>query len=301
MKKNIAQILAIALCLLSYASFSDTITLSQALQNKMINISISGAENNPNDEAYKSSYTGDCISIKIENISGKNIKVFLEAGRFIQPEDTSIQRMIVTKEQMISLEKGLKRNIKVFAMCSQMKNHAPSQATVFHLSKKADGKLLELCQLISKNNFQDGSAQSAIWAMTDNNDLYDIYSDNKAETDLLKGFVRKAKGISEESEQKSNSTFELNREAPGTYVNYCTGKISGSFEFDLKTDTKLNLILYTDKGEVSRKCVQNQIFLSGNNTLRYEFTYKNFPIGNYYLKMTDEKGTVLINKLLTFK
>jgi hypothetical protein len=300
MKKLIFPLLTIAFCFYAYTSFSDTITLNQALQNKMINLSINGADNSTSDN-NKCSYNGDCISIKIENISGKNLKVFLDAGRFLQPEDTNTQRMIVTKEQMISIEKGFKRNIRIYAMCSQMKNSAPSPATVFLLGKKADGKLLELCQLISKNNFQDYTAQSAIWTLTDNNDIYDIYSDNKDESALLKSFVRKAKGISEESEQNNNSSFKLDREAPGTFVKYGTGSVTGSFEFTLKTDTPLSLTLYNDKGEISHKCAQNYIFHDGHNTLTYEFTYKNFPVGNYYLKMTDDKGTVLLNKLLTFK
>ena len=300
MKKTTFYLFIVALCMTAFNSFGDTITLNQALESKMITLSITGAENN-NTNVYKSSYTGDCISMKIENISGKSIKIFLEAGRFLQPEDSSVQRMIVTKEQMIAVEKNIKKDITVYAMCSQMRNSAPSTTTSFLLGKKAEGKLLELVQLISKNNFQDGAAQSAIWAITDNNDLYDIYSDNNSETILLKNFVKKAKGITDEIVQNNNSPFELQKDAPGTFVKYGNGKVSGSFEFTLKTDTPLSIALYNDKGELKYKGVQNYLFHDGHNTLTYEYIYKNYPVGNYYMKITDDKGSILLNKLLTFK
>jgi len=290
----------ILFCLISYSSFCDTITLNQALQSKMINLSITGADK-PDDNTYKSSYTGDCIEMSIENISGKTIKVFLDAGRFLQPEDTSLQRMMVTKEQMITLEKSNNKKVKVYAMCTQMLHGAPSPTTAFLIGSKAKGKLLELAQVISKNNFQDNAAQSAIWALTDNSDLYDIYCDNVDEMLSLKNFVKKAKGITESSDQNKNKAFDLDKEAAGTFVKYGNGKITGSFEFELKADTPLSLILYNDKGEVTHKCVENLTFYAGQNTLTYELTYKYIPIGNYHLKMTDNKGKLLLDKILTFK
>jgi len=300
MRKYIFPLVLSILLFLSVNAYSDTITLNQALESKMINLSITGADKSENTSSYTPSYTGLCIQMSITNMTGKNIKVFLEAGRFLQPDDSTVQRMIVTKNQMISLEKKTSKKTKVYAMCSEMMNHSPDTNTLFSLGKKADGKLLELAQLISKNNFQDNAAQCAIWAMTDNDNVYNICSDNYEETKILRKFVKEAKGPVN-TNVDNNAAFRLDEEATGTYVKYGKGMLSGSFEFMLKQNTSLSLTLYNDKGEIAHKCVQNYMFRSGKNTLTYKFTYNHFPIGNYHLKMFDDKGNTLLDKILTFK
>ena len=301
MKKLLFFPTAILLFLLSTGTYGDTITLNQALESKMISLSITGADKNENTSSNTPSYTGSCIQMKIKNLTNKKINVYLEAGRFMQPDDSTVQRMIVTKEQMIALEKNATKRPKIFAMCSKMMNRAPDTSTAFSLGKKAEGKLLELAQLISKKNFQDNAAQSAIWAMTDNNDFSDIYADNKEEMKILRNFVREAKGIKDDPAVQSNAVFDLKKEAEGTYLKYTKGNINGSFEFELKQDLQLSMNLYNENGELKRMCMQNYTFKSGVNTVTYKFEYFNVPLGNYHLKLIDNKGNVFIDKILTFK
>lgn len=287
--------------LLSQPVFSDTITLNKALESNMIAVAITGADQSGNSGSYTPSYTGLCIQLEIENLTGNNIKVFLDAGRFLQPEDTSVQRMMVTKDQMITLIKKSKKKTRAYAMCSQLLRHAPGTSTKFSLGKKADGKLLELAQLLSKNNYQSGAAQSAVWALTDNDDVYNITSDNPAETKALRTFIKAAKGIKDEPAVNKNSAFNLKQDASGTFMKYNKGKVNGSFEFELKADTPLSLTLFNDKGDVARKCMQDYTFHEGTNTVTYEFSYFNTPAGNYHLKLIDGSGAILIDKIITFK
>ncbi len=298
MKKLV--VLAIPFFIYSAIVYGDTITLSQAVKLKMISISISGAPANENSESYTPSYTGQCIQMKVENLTDKDIKVFLEAGRFLNPDDTTIQRMIVTKDQMIAIQKKQTKISKACAMCSQLLNHAPGPATPFSLGKKAEGKLLELAQLISKNNFQSNAAQSAIWAITDNDDIYNICSDNKEESKILRTFVKEAKGLTD-VDVAGNAPFKLDINADGTFVKYSAGKITGSFEFELTKDTKMSMVLVNEKGEQIWKWSKDYTFMAGTNTISYEFGYNHIPVGNYHLKLTDDMGNVFINKILTFK
>jgi hypothetical protein len=298
MKKLV--VLFLPLILFSVIAFGDTITLSQALKLKMISVAVTGAPVDENANSYTPSYTGECIQMEVINLTDKDIKVFLEAGQFLNPEDTTVQRMIITKDQMIAIQKKQTKISKAFAMCSQLLNHAPKTDTKFNVGKKAEGKLLELAQLISKNNFQSNAAQSAIWAMTDNDNIYNIYSDNKEETKILRSFVKEAKGLTN-VDVDGNAPFKLDEEAEGTYVKYAKGKLNGSFEFELKKDTPLNLTLYNEEGTAIRKTLQNYTFKAGQNTLTYEFTYNNIPVGNYRLKLYDDKGTIFLDKILTFK
>ena len=169
------------------------------------------------------------------------------------------------------------------------------------MGNKAESNLLTLAQLISKNNWQDMAAQSAIWAITDGNDYSDIYSDNKSEMTSLREFIKKTKGITTPELPQGNSVFSINTESENTYLKYNKGEVSGSFEFTIKSDLNLSMILYNDKGEEVRKSLMNYTFKKGINTLTYTYTYFGVPLGNYYVKLLDDKGNVFLEKMLTFK
>jgi hypothetical protein len=302
MRKILSSLFTFSLCFLAIDSYCDTISVSEAMEMKLIKVSLNKSKPTINTNSfYGSSYTGDCIIMSIENLTDKNIKVLLEAGRFMEPDDSSEQRMIVTHEQMIALYKKQKKEIPVFAMCSEMHDSAPDSASVFEMSHKAEGDLLTLAQLVSKNNWQDMGAQSAIWAMTDGNDYADIYSDNESEMTTLRDFVKKTKGITAPLQPQGNEVFSINTESKNTYLKYSKGEISGSFEFTNKSDLSLSMILYNDKGEEFRKSFTNMTFKKGNNTLTYTYYYFNIPLGNYYVKLLDGEGNVFLEKMLTFK
>ena len=300
MKKIIFTSFVFALCLIAFNSYSDTISVKQAVEMKLVKVSFTKTPPSENTGTYTYSYTGACITMSIENLTANNVKVFLEAGRFMYPDDTSEQRMIVTKEQMIALYKNQKRKLPVYAMCSEMHDRAPDSSSYFAMGNKAEGNLLALAQMISKNNWQSMAAQSAIWAMTDDNDFSDIYSDDKNEMTTLRNFVKKVKGITTPT-VPANDNFKINTESENTYLKYKKGEVSGSFEFTLKKDINLSMMLYNDKGEITRKSFTNITFKAGTNTLDYTYTYFNVPLGNYYVKLLDDKGTVFLEKMITFK
>jgi hypothetical protein len=301
MKKIVFPFFTIALCLCSIASYSDTISVKQAMEMKIIKVSLTKTNPSQSPGNYSYSYTGNCINMSIENLTDKNVKVWLEAGRFMMPDDTTEQRMIVTKEQMIALNKKQKKEIPVYAMCSEMHDDAPDSAAVFEMGTKAEGDLLALARVISKNNWQDMGAQSAIWAITDGNDYSDIYSDNKIEMTSLRDIVKKAKGITTPVLPQGDSIFSINTESENTYLKYLKGEVSGAFEFTIKSDLTLSMILYNDKGDEVRKSLMNYTFKTGINKLTYTYTYFGVPLGNYYVKLLDNKGTVFLEKMITFK
>jgi len=301
MKKLLFPFIALLFCLISITSKGDTISIKQAMEMKMVKVTLSKSKSSENTGNFNSSYTGNCITMSIENLTDKNVKVFLEAGRFMEPSDTTEQRMMVTHEQMIALYKKQKKEIPVYAMCSEMHDSAPDSLSVFAMGNKAESNLLTLAQLISKNNWQDMAAQSAIWAITDGNDYSDIYSDNKSEMTSLREFIKKTKGITTPELPQGNSVFSINTESENTYLKYNKGEVSGSFEFTIKSDLNLSMILYNDKGEEVRKSLMNYTFKKGINTLTYTYTYFGVPLGNYYVKLLDDKGNVFLEKMLTFK
>lgn len=294
--------ITLVLCAGTFLTYADTISVRQAIEEKMVKVVFTHSYPSLPAVHDISAYTGDCIKMHIENLTDKSIKVFLEAGRFIYPEDSAEQRMIVTRDQMIALYKKQKKDVPVYAMCSELHDAAPDSSTVFEMGAKAEGDLLKLAQLISKNNWQDMTAQSAIWAYTDGNDYADIYSEtNKTEMNALRDFIKKSKGITTPELPQGTDNFSINTESENTFLKYGKGEVSGSFEFTIKQDLSLSMTLYNDKNEVVKKGFSDIVFKEGINTITYTYMYFNIPIGNYYVKLLDKDGKVFLEKMLTFK
>lgn len=287
MKKTILLSIFIVSIFINNNAKADTISLFEAINKKLIVLSATRNEIVNNAESYTPSYTGKCIKLSIQNISGKNLKIHLEPGRFMMPDDSAAQRMIVTREEFIAVNKALTVNREIYAMCSQLSKHSPSADAKFEVGGMASGNLLKVAQFISEKNYQSNAGQHALWAISDNANPGDIYSDNKLETAALKDFVYKATGKKES--------------VSGSFIKYEKGKVKGAVAFELKNDKVLSIILYNEAGEVVKSTIKNYTYKAGINTVSYEYQYFNIPAGNYYLKFVEPDGTVFLSKMLTFK
>lgn len=287
MKQKKSFLLLLILLAFPYYMQADTITVADAIKNKCIVFSATRNATENNADVTSPTHMGKCIKVHLQNVSGKNLKILIEAGRFMMPDDSTLQRMMVTQQELITLYKSQTITKELYAMCSEMHDAAPRSETSFTVGAKATGNLLALAKYISDNNYQSMAAQSAVWCLTDNNEPSDIFSDNSVQMKNLRDFVFKTTG------KKVSS--------PGQYLKYEKGKISGQLEFELKQDKIMTMNLYDESGKLIRSSFKNFNYQSGINTITYEYEYFNIPAGNYYLKLEDPKGEVFLSKMLTFK
>ncbi len=292
MRKYLLIPVCLFLTLINIRVFSDTISMQDAIQNKLIALTAKSA----------GGFTGECILFTLQNKSSQNLLLHLEAGRFMLPSDSTRQRMIITREQFITVKPNSTETAKSYAMCTQMHKSSPAQKTTFTMGNMADGILLKLVEIISRNNFQTMAAQSSVWAVSDNNDITDVYSNNQQEMITLRQFVKKSRPATANNVQEYTGFFKIKNDiSDSTYLKYSSGKIEGAIQIELKEDAQLYLTLYSENGTLTKSCFQNKLYKKGTSTIKYEFDYYTVPNGNYHLKLYDSKGTVLIDKFMTFK
>lgn len=291
MKKIIFLFFTIAFNLNSGITFSDTISIQDAVNKNLISCTVNSMGN----------YRGQCIVFSIVNKTAEDILLRLEAGRFMMPADTTRQRMIITKERYIAINKNASDTAKSYAMCSQMHKKAPSANTIFSIGKMAEEKLLKLVNIIDTNNYQTMAAQFAIWAITDNNDITDIHSADMKEMIALRQYVLNVKDYYNNVKDYVGFFKVKTDISDSTYLKYSFDKVEGAIQFELKEDAQLSLVLYNVKGEIVKSCFRNKEYKAGTNTITYDFSYYTVPKGDYYLKLYDKKSNILVNKFMTFK
>ncbi len=228
------------------------------------------------------SYYGPCMDLALRNFSGRKLSLSLESGSFLQPADTSEQRMMVTLDQLISLDPGSNRRLKVYAMCTQMHHRSPGRESLLSMTKLAEGNLLELARFISKNRLQDDAAQQAVWVLTDNNDMANIYG-NVNEMKLLIDFVSKLTGKPKPAVQQQ--------------IEYASGIVSGEILFENSSPESYTLVLLDEEGTLIATYFENrEIDRPVWTTLSWKFRYKGFPKGVYYVRLTNREQQLVASR-----
>jgi hypothetical protein len=254
------------------------ISLSDALKKGLVKAEITGKKSDTSFFLNRS-YYGPCISLDLHNLSTSSLSLILENGRFLETLDTNEQRMIVTRQALISLLPGKKRTYPIYAMCTQMHDASPRPQSVLALGAMATGGLLQLTQFIGTKNYQDHTGQEAIWAITDNNDLSNIYSENAQELKEMLQIVSKITG-------------KPVPEIPQP-IEYAEGSVSGEIIFHNKQSESYSMILEDESGKEIVTFFENQLIEKPvKNTLSWKFRYKGFPKGIYYVKLFTKSGEI---------
>lgn len=260
---------------------AETITLNDAIKKGVVKVSILAADR---DTLIPfSSYYGACLKIKIISSSSQTMNIKVENGYFLQPADSNDQRMIITKEELITLSPKQKKSLNLFAMCSQMHRSSPDESSQYMLASKSVGPLYDLIQLIDKKNYQSDAAQHAIWALTDSSDISSIYSNNFTELEDLQGFVAKVTG--KPIPQSRNP------------LNYSSGAVHGSISWENKIAQTLTFYIRSENGNKEVTFFEKQNFVKpAINTLNWKFSFKGFPKGVYYVVLEDLKGSEIAKR-----
>jgi len=163
----------------------DTVSIGKAFTEKRINLSIRG----------KGGYQGDCINMNIKNLFGDSLLLFIEAGRRLDSKDSTEQDILIVKDVFVSLASNQEKIVDVTGFCCQAHNHAPQEKSVFLVGALADKRLNELARYLNKAKLGNSPIQSAVWAISDNNEVSSITEDGTEEVAKLRKFVGKLKNL----------------------------------------------------------------------------------------------------------
>lgn len=255
--------------------------LSEAIQKKLVSINISGAKPDTSFKGILSSHYGPCMAMEIVNSSPEALNLNLDYGYRLEPDDSSLQTMMVTQTLIVKLPARQKRNYRVYAMCTEASDGAPSPLQKFRMAKRANGGLLGVAELINRKKYQNDAAQNAVWCLTDNHDLQSIYSEDTVMMYELRRFVAKAKGISDAKVYEANNT---NYSAP--VRTYTTRTVySGSISYSFSKTSKVMIALFDEDNHMKRVYVNNETQHEGEYTYNYQIASDEMSNKKHYLRM----------------
>jgi hypothetical protein len=233
-------------------------------------------------------HTGECLKLKLESKSRKKLDIRIPAGQVFEAGDSSLQNLMVSKEEVFALEPGRNQISRLFGFCVEAHDGSPGEGSFFSLGKMVEGNLLKLAKHLSENNLhQHPSAQYAVWAVSDADRLEGIGDPGltKFVADLL------GKPMPEYHIQYQQPPQD--RLLPGQPANWREAmSMHGLFYYTLDNDQKVDFGLYNEQGELVLTLFKDRVQKRGYHKFRFEFEIKGLPKGKYFARMTSGVGTL---------
>lgn len=256
---------------------AQAIPLNEAIEKGYIRLAAAGT----------GGHEGECLKLKLENLSRKNLDVLVPAGQIFEAGDTTLQNLMVTKEETFLVSRGKNCIVRLFGFCVEASDGSPGEGSVFSLGEMAGGNLLKMARYLSHNNLhKNRAAQYAVWAVTDEDRLESIGDRALAKftADLLGKPV---------PEYHIGYQQPQDRQLAGQPANWREAvALDGLFYYELPKDQMVSFGLYSADGEHLHELFSNRLQKRGYHKFRFEFEIRGLEKGNYIVKLVSEGETI---------
>ncbi len=281
MRQAILIIIAILLTTNCLMAKTITINLSEAIEKKMVTtegVNISG------------DYMGKTMSLSVTNISQETLVIKVENGVIFKPEDPKNQPMVIAGEPTLIVPPTKKKSVDVYTFCGNAPRHCPGKDAKYSYGFKASDTLIGVLQFIKNYSLYDDLGQNAVWAITNNHSLSQIYDSQRESIakDLLALVMRLTSR--EKPQYYSITKHEAIPDAPA-YVPK-TLKIIADFELRLEAPKVLTLGVFDASGKMIQSVFENQEFGALGHRFEVEFESADVQAGNYYIRLKEGEKVI---------
>ncbi len=283
------QVLFFALLLNACHVFSQKKTtpapvdLSTALAKKMIAFEVSGT----------GGHQGECLKISARSLTGKNLRIRIPLGQFLDPADSAMQTLVVAKAQTLALNPKTAVQATLSTFCAQAGDASPRAGTGFAVGALAPEQLLRLLQfIVEEGKTGDYTAQNAVWCVTNKLPIGSIGDP------ILAKFTAEL----------------LGRPLPGYRIRYETqvirpgdralpGKalvVEGSYQYVLEKNAKVQMLLLDADGKLIKQLSKPEDMIAGEHRGSLRLEVYNLPPGQYTVRMQTTQGVVIKDTTVEF-
>jgi hypothetical protein len=263
------KIFSIALSLCVGFLHAASVDIQTAVSKKMLTVAATG----------NGGYQGNCLKVTLANQTMNPINITVPPGLIFTDQDNGAQNLMVVEEYIVELKPKQSKALDMMSMCIEHHDYSPGSGDLFVMSSLASGYLNELARLIAKNDFQNSTAQSAVWAITDKTPLGDIHALDTAMASQMINIVCQATG------QPRPKVI-----MPKEHHLY---SIRFNFAQHFKSSAKLTLKCYDEAGNVLRTYYENRVVPTGVYISTFGINRVADKGSKFIFKLTDDKGAII--------
>ncbi len=252
--------------------------IAEAVKKGLLSVTAEGA----------GGHSGECLQLSLKNKSKKKLEVRVPAGQIFEAGDSSLQNLMVSKEETFFVESGASKLGKLFGFCVEANDGSPGGGSLFKMGKLAEGNLLKMAKYLSDNKlYEHSSAQYAVWAVTDAERLEGIGDP------VLTKFVADMLGKPMPQYHVQYQAPPQDRQLPGQPANWREAfAMNGLFYYDLASDQPVDFGLYDESGKLVHALFMGRKQKRGSHKFRFEFEIKGLEKGKYFARLTSRGGVI---------
>lgn len=263
-------------CLLSLmAAQAASINLLEAQKLKKISIQAKG----------NGGHMGDCISLTVKNLTQVKQDIVVSPGLIFTDQDPGAQNLMVVEQYQLALMPGATKSLNLSTMCIELHDYSPQSGDLFVLNDEATGYLATLAELIAKKKYQNSTAQSAVWALTDQAEIGDIYASDTLMAGQLATFVANATG----------------RPRPKVIVpkEHYIYSIRMNMVHHFSKTTKVTLACYDESGALIKEYYKDRVIPTGMYIATFGINRVADKGTKFIFRISDDKGSLIKERVIT--
>jgi hypothetical protein len=230
-------------------------------------------------------HMGECISLTMKNLTQIKQDIEVSPGLIFTDQDSAAQNLMVVNQYLVALMPGATKTINVYTMCIELHDYSPHTGDQFVLKKEATGHLSALAEFIATKKYQNSTAQSAVWVLTDKTDIGDVYGSDTSMAGQLATFVSNATG-------RPRPKFIIPKEH---YIYSIRMNITHHFS----KPTRVTLACYDSAGRVVKEYYKNRMIQTGMYLATFGINKVADKGTPFIFRLTDEKGKIIKERAIT--
>ena len=240
----------------TFQSATTTILLQDAMEQRQILATFSGSTG--------STHYLKPLSASIRNLKNQQISIVIPAGYHFKSEDSTVQDIITTQEELLVLKPKEVLDVNISGMCIQHYNGAPNGEDVFKLAGFANPKLKKLALFLDEKNIQDFKGQQAMWVVSDGEELrYIVGIGSTSERELIDL-------VANITNQPTLTEAQYKAFKSDVVQPVYKSELRGKFAFKFNMKVPIHIALFDENGIVLQE-IYNQVAPAGRQEVTYTF------------------------------
>lgn len=225
-------------------------------------------------------YSGECVSLDMQNLTNKEQKIVMEAGDKLMCENEEMQNIFITQTQYIVLAPHATKRNSVFGFCCAHDKSAPSKEVAFRYTDDTLTKELKLANYLNTHRLLDLSAvQHAVWVVCNDANIDGIYAEDMASIQELKKVVADITGKEIPWYTKKYDIDSLGR------LQETSSKLIAIMDFNLAKESEVTVQITNAQQVVLKVPMQERLLQRGHYDYQFTWETNRLPKGTYLARV----------------
>lgn len=232
-------------------------------------------------------HSGECLRVLLQNTGNTTLRTRIPAGWVFVSRRPEVQDLVVMRNEVLALAPHASTTVTCRAFCCEAHNISPEAGEPFRQGHPAGAALFTLAQWVDGGRYDDALVQSAVWVLSDGNDIGSVGALDGTANDTLRLRLSRLSG-------QPVPRYTL-RYAPDS-LHACSQRPASIFrtiDMTFGSTQRLTVFVRNDQGRVMAVLFDREPIGPGTAAIPLEVDVLDWPAGRYAFQVFTDEGTLV--------